>query len=311
VVANAASAVNSVQIAGSATGATVGWLATGSDANVSVAIGQPRGTGAVQAQFPDNAVAGGNARGANAVDLQTSRTAASNVASGAQATIGAGLANTVAGAQAVVAGGQGNSAAGAHGAVAGGSFNQVPAARSWVPGGERASTRANGGRGAWAAGRFTTDGDAQAGEFVLRASTSTATGARLTSDGLTAGTANVANLPTNATYRITAMIVAQQSGGTAGTVGDCASWDITLLVRRGASTATTLVGGTVATSAPGTSALIAGTPVGPDLRDAAAAAWTVTISADGTLGGLNITCTGEANKNIRWVARLMSVEVTL
>ena len=44
--------------------------------------------------------------------------------------------------------------------------------------------------------------------------------------------------------------------------------------------------------------------------DAGAAGWTLTLSADTTNGGLAVTATGEANKTIRWVARVLSVEVT-
>jgi hypothetical protein len=77
-VINQANTVNTVQVVGAATGSPsrVGWVAGGADANISAVIGQPKGTGAVIAQFPDSATTGGNARGTNAVDMQTSRTAA-------------------------------------------------------------------------------------------------------------------------------------------------------------------------------------------------------------------------------------------
>jgi hypothetical protein len=52
---------------------------TGGTTNVSVSI-VPKGTGAFCLAVPDGTSAGGNARGANAVDLQTSRTAANQVA---------------------------------------------------------------------------------------------------------------------------------------------------------------------------------------------------------------------------------------
>jgi len=57
----------------------------------------PAGTGALQAQATTSTTAGGNARGANAVDWQTSRGAASQVASGANSVIGGGTSNTVSG----------------------------------------------------------------------------------------------------------------------------------------------------------------------------------------------------------------------
>ena len=55
--------------------------ATGGTTNVSVSI-VPKGTGAFCLAVPDGTSAGGNVRGANAIDLQTSRSAATDVASG-------------------------------------------------------------------------------------------------------------------------------------------------------------------------------------------------------------------------------------
>ncbi len=56
--------------------------ATGGTTNVSVSI-KPKGSGAFCLSAPDGTSTGGNARGANAVDLQTKRSSASQVASGA------------------------------------------------------------------------------------------------------------------------------------------------------------------------------------------------------------------------------------
>lgn len=55
--------------------------ATGGTTNVSVSI-VPKGTGAFCLAVPDGTATGGNVRGANSVDLQTSRSAAADVASG-------------------------------------------------------------------------------------------------------------------------------------------------------------------------------------------------------------------------------------
>jgi len=80
----------------------------------------PAGTGALQAQATTSSTAGGNARGANAVDWQTSRSAATQVASGA---------NTV------IAGGQNNTASIQFGAVGGGTANANNAYVSTIGGG--------------------------------------------------------------------------------------------------------------------------------------------------------------------------------
>ena len=60
--------------------------ATGATTNVGVAI-VPKGTGAVMFSVPDGTATGGNARGTSAIDLQTYRTAANEVASGAYSTV--------------------------------------------------------------------------------------------------------------------------------------------------------------------------------------------------------------------------------
>jgi hypothetical protein len=55
---------------------------------------QPQGTGALQAQQTDSTATGGNARGANAVDWQTTRGSASMVASGSNSVLVGGQNNT-------------------------------------------------------------------------------------------------------------------------------------------------------------------------------------------------------------------------
>jgi hypothetical protein len=85
--------------------ATVNHLslqATGSSTNVSVSI-VPKGSGAFSLQVPDGTATGGNARGAGAVDLQLSRTAATQVAAGPNS-FAAGLNNTTGGSGSIALG---------------------------------------------------------------------------------------------------------------------------------------------------------------------------------------------------------------
>jgi hypothetical protein len=84
---------------------------------------QPKGTGALQAQVADSTATGGNARGANAVDWQTSRNAAGQVASGQLSFIGAGTRNTSSGLYAGVVAGYTNLANGFSSFVGGGNNN--------------------------------------------------------------------------------------------------------------------------------------------------------------------------------------------
>jgi hypothetical protein len=85
---------------------------------------QPAGTGALQAQATTSTTAGGNARGANAVDWQTVRDTAAKVASGSQSVVAGGTGNVASGAVSTVYGGQ-NTTASATYAIAGGGGNSA------------------------------------------------------------------------------------------------------------------------------------------------------------------------------------------
>ena len=98
--------------------------AVGSGTDIPLVL-QPKGTGALQAQKTDSTATGGNARGANAVDWQTSRGSATQVASGSNSTIGGGLNNTAGAGNTVVSGGANNNSAGSNSAICGGNGNIV------------------------------------------------------------------------------------------------------------------------------------------------------------------------------------------
>lgn len=78
---------------------------------------------------------GGNARGTDAIDLQVTRAGATQVASGANSTIGGGQNNTASNTSSTVAGGGSNSASGASSTVGGGSSNTASGTTSAVAGG--------------------------------------------------------------------------------------------------------------------------------------------------------------------------------
>ncbi len=340
---NNAGGGNAVRLAGAATGAAVvlGVDSSSADTNVNVNIGTPKGNGYISTQTADSTAAGGNARGTFANDFQHSRNAATQVASGSTATIGGGNRNTASGGGATVAGGdtgtasgnysfigggESNTASGQDSAVPGGSGNvasgltsavgggQQNAANStgatvagglqnaagganaWVPGGSNATTRGISGAGAWAAGTFATPGDAQTRELIARRQSTSATAVVLTTDNAAAGTGNQLVLPNNSTFLVKLLVNARQTGGTAGTAGDSAGWEVTALVKRGANAAsTTLIGG-------------GGASLAPTYNDAATAAWRLAVTADTTSGCIGLAGTGEANKNVNWMARLLSAE---
>jgi len=98
--------------------------AAGTETNIDATF-SPKGTGAFSLNVADNTSAGGNKRGARAVDLQTSRTGAAQVASGDRSAIVGGQNNTASGLNSAVFGGAANAASG-NGAVAigGNGFSQ-------------------------------------------------------------------------------------------------------------------------------------------------------------------------------------------
>lgn len=98
----------------------------------------PHGTTTPLQRVPtDSAQSGGNARGNYAVDLQTWRTLAQQVASGTQSVLVGGANNTVSGAAAVVIGGQGNTASGGYATISGGDVNTAgPGSSATIAGGD-------------------------------------------------------------------------------------------------------------------------------------------------------------------------------
>ena len=145
------------------------------------------------------------------------------------------------------------------------------------------------GKCAYAAGRFSAQGDSQTGTFVMRSDTTDATAEALTTNNGTAGTTNQVILPNNSAFAFTGTIVARQqaSGGTAS-----AAWEIKGLIRREGSAGTTVLVNSATT-------VLDNTP-----------AWGMALTADTTNGGLAITVTGAAGTNIRWVATINTSEVT-
>jgi hypothetical protein len=96
---------------------------------------QPKGTGALQAQVADSTTTGGNARGANAVDWQTSRASASSVASSTYTVVAGGNNNIASGFGSSVSGGNGNTSSGTYAAIGGGGNNSVTNLYGYIGGG--------------------------------------------------------------------------------------------------------------------------------------------------------------------------------
>jgi hypothetical protein len=129
-----ASATNLFQVSGGATGFGPVLQATGSDTNIPAVV-QPKGTGALQAQQTDSTATGGNARGANAVDWQTIRASASQVASSTGSVIVGGQNNTASNSYSSALTGLGNTSSGVVSAIAGGQSNVASGNYSTISGG--------------------------------------------------------------------------------------------------------------------------------------------------------------------------------
>jgi len=108
-----------------------GVAGLGLESNGSLYV-SPAGTGALQAQATTSSTVGGNARGANAVDWQTARSAATHVASGAQSVVSGGAGNVSSSGYAIVAGGLNNNSSGFGAIISGGSANIASAAWTFV-----------------------------------------------------------------------------------------------------------------------------------------------------------------------------------
>lgn len=137
-------------------------------------------------------------------------------------------------------------------------------------------------------GKFATAGDAQAGWYVLRNITSSATPTELFLNG-TAATQRLV-IPNNSVVTFSILIAARRTDATGGG----ASYRIEGGIRKDAAAASTTFIGTPSRSILGETNV----------------SWDVTVSADATNGALRIMVTGEAAKTIRWVATVHTCEVT-
>jgi len=281
-VLNTANAVNAVQMVGSASSASarVGWQAAGSDANISAVAGQPKGSGAFLAQFPDNTAAGGNARGQNAVDLQTLRSAAAQVAGGDFSAILGGRDNALSGMY---------SAALGHGATD------------------------RGLRGALALSGFMfgAAGDNQMRIAQLGRNTTGTTAMRLTADGNAAGSGNVPLMVDNSGCSFFYLVTARSTDA----AGFNASWIGCSWGGRLSGVASTFVGNGFNLGSNGAAsiqAVAAGSAISSTQTNSgtANANWSISLSADTSLGGINLSFRDTGGGAVRVAASLFIREIS-
>jgi len=281
-------------------------------ANVDAAL-SPKGAGAVLAQIPDATTTGGDKRGTNAVDWQTSRTTNAQVASGTYSTILGGRNNTASG-NTATAGGYQNTASGNY-TSAGGflctatgtgttAFGYIASAASSYATAFGQNPRADGSYST-VVGAY---GDARVRYNVFVVGTASIAGAMGTCQmsmqqvGSTTTDATPTNLSgtysvntyqyqnrmdVNTAYAFKIMLVAGVTGA-----GDTKAWELTGCIKRGASGVPTLVGAVTKT-------VIA--------ADTGAATWDcdIVINTD----AFTVQATGQAATTIRWSASIYSSEL--
>ena len=284
------------------------FIATGSGSNID-AVFQPKGTGAILAQLPDNATSGGNKRGDYAVDLQTApRNNANQVASGEGAVIGGGQRNrvsgypysTVAGGQdctitsggnSFIGGGYLNTIGGTGACILGGTYNTCADSHSTIIG-HRAKSRWRGAIifGANSSTAIGSNGGEQSSITHYKGQTTNATATTIGTTGNTPDTIRSITLPNNSAYGFTMTVI-----GAVGSGGNTSMWKFEGLIKRGANAASTAIIGNVVKNR------IA--------YDSGASAWDVAVTAN-TSGSLVVTVTGQASTTIRWIANIETTEIT-
>jgi hypothetical protein len=213
-------------------------------------------------------------------------------ASGTYSAVIGGYVCATIGSSSCTVGGLGSTASGYCSAVLGGAQGQAIGSYSAVLGGYNSKASLHGQVVAGVACNLSTVGAAQSSTLTLVRNTTDNTPTVLTSDNLAASTSNQLVLSGYQSMTFRGQVVAQRKGSESTT--STAGWEFKGVIRRGANAASTALVAAV------TPTLIA--------ADADAAAWTIAVTADTTNGGLAVTATGEAGKNIRWVCTLQSTE---
>lgn len=288
----------------------VSLKATSSSASALDAAIVPKGAGNLAAAIADGAATGGNKRGGYAVDWQMQRTAANQVASGANSIITGGANNLASGNNSTVAGGFANQATGGSSFAVGESnvasyswsmsmgygctsskeasvaagFGCVADAHYSRATGFKSSTRGIQGARAHAAWTFSNGYDCQEIQVILNGETSGTTPKVLTANG------SLLTIKTNSSMTVKGLVVSRNESN-----GDTKSWSFEASLKS--------VSGTVSLVAPCTPNVIA--------ADSGASSWTLSVTADNTNKALSVAFTGPGGYYVASVASLTAVEYSL
>ncbi|AXA66758.1 DUF2793 domain-containing protein [Pseudomonas oryzihabitans] len=306
--------------------------AVGAETDIDFAI-VPKGKGALVAQVADGTRSKGNKRGRNAVDLQTDRYAAVNVARGAYSVVLGGYGNGALGDYAVVAGGNSSTAVGTSAVVGGGNSNTANGNNSTISGGY--NNIASGSGSSVSGGQSNSSGADYAS--VLGGYTNTADAPYASvCGGYGAITRGVIGAEARASGNFSASGDAQrgryilrqitadaaQTRLTADRGVESANNQVTLpngssylfiariVARSSSGSSAWEIKGLISRGASAGSIAFVGTPsVTRIANDSAASAWAVTAVTDTSSGALAFAATGAAGVSVRWVADVETVEV--
>ena len=147
------------------------------------------------------------------------------------------------------------------------------------------SVARNVGAKVFANGSFATAGDAQSGLYVLRNITTTATATELYLDG----SAVQLVIPNNSAVTFQIMVVGRRTDA----VGEVAAYRIEGLIAKDETSGSAIIVGLSKT-----------------ILGESDSAWNASVVADTSTGALKLAVEGEASKTIRWVATVITSEVT-
>jgi len=192
-----------------------------------------------------------------------------------------------------ISGGQNNYMQGVNaGTICGGTNNTINANWGTICGGRDAIVRGTDGVVSYANGMFSVKGDNQWSRFILKRQTTDATTSTISTDQAAVSSTNSIVLPANSTFGFRGYVVSRTSAGVSK------MWEIKGLVKQGATASTTALVGTP--TGTGTTGIFA---------DSGASAWSLTITANTTVGALSINITGAAATTIRTVANIETYEI--
>jgi len=192
-----------------------------------------------------------------------------------------------------VVGGYQNNAYGNHTFVGGGYRNYASGIYSAILGGYQSTTRSINcaqafGNSPWGS----TQGTSQLGTYILSANTNSSTDNTMTTDWTyPASATNQVTLPTNSAYIFRGSVVGTITGG-----GNTSMWTFQGGIKQGATT--------------GSTALVGSPTVSLVAQDGGASSWSVAVTANTTLGSLQISVVGDPSATVRWVGCVDTTEVT-